>query len=113
MSSKRKLLQEDRWSRLYQTGRNRVLYASKFRTDRLSVSFDQLRSEWAVWDRSERLSFASAYRYKPEITAQDERIMEFLAKKGDHRVRATIPIFLTRHPNKRFVLRFLLRGLGS
>jgi hypothetical protein len=111
MKQHKKILKEDRWSRLYETDRYPFVYESKFRTDGISISTDQLTKEWGSWSVSERLSFANAFREKLEITAEDETILEFLMANGDDRVRTTIATSLTRHSNKDAVLEFLIQQL--
>ena len=113
MNQKRRLIKEDRWSRLYDAGQFGFVFESKFRREGLSFSADQLASEWESWNDSERLRFANAYRQKPEITIDDERILEFLMQHGDGPVRATMAGCLTRHSNKEKVLELLLKELAA
>ena len=111
MNHKRELVKEDRWSRVYQSDQSAYAYESKFANEETSLTALQLALEWASWDDSERLRFANAYRVKPQVTADDERILEHLMLEGDRRVRATVASFLTCHSNKELVLELLLKEL--
>jgi len=113
MDQYKKLLKEDRWSRVYETTRHPLLLESKFKTDGLSVAFHQLRSDWESWKDSERFAFLNAYRYKPTITADDEKIIEFLMASTDERVQMMIALLSTRHPDKKMVAKFLVARLNS
>lgn len=113
-SLKKKLVQEDRWSRTYQAGENSYASESKFESDGLSVSVEELSSEWDSWNESERLSFVNAYQAKAQFLDSDEKILEFLMATGDEAVWSTIASSLAlHHPNKKMILDFLLEKLRS
>lgn len=108
-----KLIRESKWSRVYEVAPNHQLFESKFQKDGLAVSLEELRGSWKTWTGSEKLDFATAYLSKPEITSEDERILDFLMEQLDERVWMTIAILLPRHSNKKKVLRFLLERLKT
>ena len=53
------------------------------------------------------------FSMKPEITAEDEEILEFMMLSTDERVLSSIACCLTRHSNKEMVLRFLVDRLST
>ncbi len=110
---RKKLVHEDRWSRVFEVEPNFFAYESKFEADEVSVSVEKLRQEWPSWSDSERLNFACAFRQKPQIAKRDEEIFEFLMSEGDEPVWSTIALRLTRYSDKKVVLDFLLQRLRS
>lgn len=111
-SLKKKLVHEDRWSRTYEAGENFYASESKFDADGLSVSLEELSSDWDSWNESERLSFVNAYRSKAQFVQTDEKVLEFLVAKGDDPVWSTIAASLAlHHSNKKMVLEFLMERL--
>jgi hypothetical protein len=111
---KKKLIHEDKWSRIYEAGENFYASESKFEADGLSVSVEELNSSWTSWDVSEKLSFVNAYRSKPLFVESDEKILEFLIARGDEPIWSTIASSLSlHHSNKKMVLDFLLERLKT
>ena len=110
---RKRLLKEDKWSRIYETEREFVFYESKFQADGLSISVGELTSEWQSWSASERLCFAQAFNRKPEIRKEDEEVLEFLMRNEDEQIWASITIALPKHSNKKMILNFLLERLAS
>jgi hypothetical protein len=107
------LIREDRWFKWYEMGPGVKAMVSKFRTREADIRAIELKKEWASWEELERLMFAQAFSSKPEITAEDEEILEFMMLSTDERVLVSIARCLTRHSNKRMVLRFLVDRLNS
>jgi hypothetical protein len=112
-SLRRKLVHEDRWSRVFEVEPNFFAYESKLDADDVSVSVEELRREWPSWGDSEKLSFASAFRQKRQIAKRDEEILEFLMAEGNEAVWSTIALCLTRHSDQKVILNFLLERLRS
>lgn len=110
-SLRKKLVHEDRWSRVFEVEPNFFAYESKFETEEVPVSVEELRQEWPSWNDSEKLNFASAFRQKRQITKRDEKIFEFLMAEGDEPVWSTIALSLTRHSDQKVILNFLLERL--
>jgi hypothetical protein len=112
-SLRKKLVHEDRWSRVFEVEPNLFAYESKFEADEVSVSVDKLRQEWPSWNDSEKLSFARAFRQKQQVAKGDEELLEFLMAEGNEPVWSTMALFLTRYSNRRVILGFLLKRLCS
>jgi hypothetical protein len=110
---RKKLVHEDRWSRVFEVEPNFFAYESKFEADEVPVSVEQLREEWLSWNDSEKLNFARAFRQKRQIAERDEKILEFLMTEGDEPLWSTIALCLTRHSDRKVILSFLLERLGS
>ncbi len=111
-NSRRKLVNEDRWSRTYQIGAHEV-YESKFTTGTAFISFRELSKEWATWTEQERLRFVLAFRAKSQLYPEDEKIIEFLLSQGDQHIWVNLAICLTRHSNKEMAFQFLLQQAKS
>jgi hypothetical protein len=110
-SLRKNLVRETKWSRTYQPQPGFLAFESKFEADGLTVSVEDLSSQWDSWSESDRLDFANAFIQKAHVTRTDEEAMDFLVAKGDEQVWSTIALYLTRHSNKGMVLDFLLERL--
>lgn len=109
----KKLIREDRWFKVFEMQPSVMARVSKFMTRDADIRETELKKEWDSWRESERLTFAQAFSVKPEITQEDERILEFMMKSTDERVLASIASCLTRHSDKGMVLPFLTDQLRS
>jgi hypothetical protein len=89
------------------------MYVSKFEKNEVLISLEMLQREWDSWSEADKLSFAMAYSFKPEILREDEMILDFLMRAGDERVWLIIAICLVRHSDKHKVKSFLLERLQS
>jgi hypothetical protein len=107
----KKLIREGRWFKYYEMRPGVPLRISKFLSHETGMNASVLREEWVSWDESERLDFAQAFSLKPEITSQDEEILEFMMRSTDERIRSSIASCLTRHSNKQMVFAFLIEQL--
>jgi hypothetical protein len=112
-SLRKKLVHEDKWSRVFEVEPNSFAYESKFETQEALASVEQLRQEWSSWSDSEKLNFASAFRQKRQITSEDKRIFEFLMVEGGEPVWSTIALSLIRHSDQNVILNFLLERLRT
>jgi hypothetical protein len=109
----KKLIREDRWFKVFEMQPSVQARVSKFMTREADIRETELKEEWVSWRESERLTFAQAFSAKPEITQEDERILEFMMHSTDERVWASVASCLTRHSNKEMVLSFLTERLRS
>jgi hypothetical protein len=109
----RKLVKEDRWSRVFEEQANTLAFESKFYTDGLSISVNELEKGWKEWDDEEKLSFVGAFTQKPEFSTEDEEIFEFLMKNGDGRTWTMLALSLRFLSNRRMVLDFLVERMKS
>ena len=111
--SKKKLIRENRWFKIFEMEPGVEARVSKFMTGEAAISETALQAEWALWGESEQLVFAQAFGVKSEITQEDERILEFMMRSRDERLLASIARCLTRHSNRKMVLSFLIERLQS
>jgi hypothetical protein len=111
--SDRKILRDEKWSRTYEAEDGAAVNVSKFLTDDINIAATHFRMEWASWDDSEKLTFAHAFRSKPQFSAEDEKILDFLMAVTDERVWVSIATCLPRHSQRKEVLAFLLRCVSS
>jgi len=105
--SKGELIKESRWARTYRLG-DGILFHSKFNWDGLQISREEIERIWPDLSSLEKLEFSIAYGSKPTVTAEDEKVMDFLMEAGGEHVWSVIPLLLTRHSNREKVMSFLL-----
>jgi hypothetical protein len=106
-------MSESRWMKIHATSNGDLLYESKFLTENLSVSAKAIKSEWANLSPRERYDFTQAFQAKPEITKDDEEILDFLMAVGDHTIWLTISPLLSRHSNREKTMAFLLERIAD
>jgi hypothetical protein len=107
------LFRESRWLRVYKLGSNHFRSESKFRSDGLQVSADSIIGQWSSLSLDEQIEFSNAYRRKPSLTSEDERILNFLMEVGPPGVWVNIALLLCRHPDRERVFRFLASRAGE
>lgn len=110
--STRKVLSEDRWTRVYETEDGPV-NVSKFVTDETQLSESLVKQQWDSWAESEKIAFAHAFSQKPTFSLEDERILGFLIDVGSERVWASVAGGLPRHSDRNRILKFLMDRLKS
>jgi hypothetical protein len=108
-----RLLSEDRWSRVYEVDEVSRIYESKFATDGIVISLQELEREWEIWTESERLSFAKAYAYKSSFGLDDGKVLDYLMERGSELIWQSIAGCLPRHPDRMRARAFLLERLRS
>jgi hypothetical protein len=109
----RKLVKEDRWSRIFEEESNNLTIESKFDTDGLSISSGDLEKDWKGWDQAERISFVGAFTGKPQFSIEDESILEFLMRNGNSQTWLMLALSLRFHSNKQMVIEFLMEQMKS
>jgi hypothetical protein len=83
------IVRETRWSRTYANDSKTCLYfESKFLDGNVSITLEELKTEWPMWSDSERLDFCSAIHCSPPDDSAD--IFRFLARDETEHVRSTI-----------------------
>jgi hypothetical protein len=107
-----KYISETEWTRVYKDG-DAILYDSKFLRNGLEVSAEFVRGRWSSLSAAQRLDFAQAFSAKPNVTPEDEHILDFLMEVGEPYIWSTIAILLPRHRDKDRVLAFLLERTGE
>jgi hypothetical protein len=105
-----KPVSETKWTRIYRRG-DRLIHESKFERDGLEVSVELVKNSWAGLSVGEKLDFAQAFSAKNEISAEDQRILDFLMNAGDLTIWATIARLLPRHGDRERTLGFLLKRI--
>jgi len=111
--SERKLVQESEWMRVYRIDARTLMYESKFLTDRLAVSADSIKRKWPGLSDEEKLEFSRAFQAKPEVTSEDEALLDFLMEVGNLAIWITIAPLLPRHSCRDRVLKFLLDRISE
>ncbi len=109
----KKVLGEERWSRTYEVDGGVAVNVSKFVTDDIAISVDDIKNEWTSWSSSERIAFAHAFSQKPKFSPEEEQVLDFLMLVDDERVWCSIVSGLPGHSQKSRVLDFLIDRLKS
>ena len=102
-----------RWWTIEKIGPLNGVRVSCFLKGGVSISFPQIINEFPAWSDREKREFLGAYSLKPELTEEDERIIEFLMDSRDTSIWKRLAILSTRHPDKERVLDFLVGGLRT
>jgi hypothetical protein len=103
----RQLISDTEWSRTYVIGEKQRLFESKFVTEGKQVRFSEFLNLWSRWSDAEKFDFASAFRLKPSMTVQDERIIDYLLSNDDQRIWVIVSRMLTRHSDRGKALHLL------
>jgi hypothetical protein len=109
--SNRILVRESEWMRVYQFNDGTLMYESKFLVDNLVVKADAIKRRWITLSSDERLEFAQAFQVKPEITPEDDLVLEFLMETGDTPIWITIAPLLARYPDHARSVAFLAQRI--
>jgi hypothetical protein len=107
------IIKEKRWSRIYRVGQYYPVSASKFVTDELTVTLEEIKAEWDAWTEDERLDFVKAYKDKPEMSPGDEKIVSFLLARGEERTWVLIGRLLGLHSDREGMTKFLRERLTA
>jgi hypothetical protein len=108
MAFRGKLIRESEWMRVYETDRSGQLYESKFLADGIQVSANSFIKRWPELSAEQRLDFASAFAAKPEVTYEDERVLDFLMEQDDFYICMSIAPLLPFHRQRDRVLAFVV-----
>ena len=109
----KELIRETEWSREYRLGPQTVSFESKFASDGLELSAEELRKQWTHWTEIEPLDFANAFVLKPRLTTEDQLILGYLLEFGSGFVLDTLAHLLPRYSDRERALEFLLQHLAS
>lgn len=109
----KELVEETEWMRVYRLGEKTELLESKFLKDGLEVSADSIRRRWHGWTPAEQLNFANAFIAKPNLTAEDQGILEFLIEQGREPVWCMIACLLPRYADREAAFSFLWERVSS
>jgi hypothetical protein len=108
-----KLIRESEWMRVYESPRFGRVYESKFLADGLEVPAESIISRWPRLSFAERIEFSNAFAAKPQLTVEDERILDFLMDIGSFEIWMAIAPLLPRSRNRERALKFLLDRIGE
>jgi len=89
------------------------VYVSKFLAEGITVELREIEVEWAGWSGTERFEFVNAYKDKPDVSAEDERILTFLMDHGNELTWVSIGRLLSKHSDRDRVLGFLRKRLEA
>jgi hypothetical protein len=105
--SRRKIVRESRWLRVREVKPNVFSVESKLFQDRLEIDPEDFDRMWSQLSSRDLLDLCHAYDAKPEITKNDERVLNIMMEKGDEIIWRNLAGGLTRHSDRARVLAFL------
>jgi hypothetical protein len=108
-----RLLREEEWYRVYTSSPHPRIYESKFATGEARISLAELQARWPGWNDGERVQFAQAFTWKPALTSEDERILDFLMQEDGEMISTSIATLVAKLPDKKRAARFLVDGLRA
>lgn len=101
----------------FETGEveGRTSYYSKFSKKDFTIPVEALREQWPQWNSDEKRKFAWAFGFsgKTELNEEEQRILEFLVQNGNPDIWRAIAPIVGRHPDRRWVVSFLLSRLND
>ncbi len=103
----RGIVRESKWLRVREVKPNVFEIQSKLLQDGLEPDPEEVDRMWPQLSPRERLDLCLAYCAKPEITKQDERILNIMMERGDETIWGDLASVLTRHTDRMRVLGFL------
>lgn len=113
IDSKRDLLRENEWLREFKTGQKSIFSESKFISEGLQLSADEFHAKWSQMSPGERIDFAQAYAAKPDITNEDEKILELLLDEGDDLICGALAQPMLRISQKERATQLMIARLRS
>jgi hypothetical protein len=102
-----RVLEEREWYRHYASPKYPSIYESKFATGEAAISLAELQSRWPGWNEGEQVQFAQAFKWKPELTGEDEPILDFLMRQGGEMLSSSIATMVAKLPDKKRAALFL------
>jgi hypothetical protein len=112
-TSHRRVTEETEWYRYYESPEHPYIYESKFATGEASVSLAGLRSRWQSWTDGQRVQFAQAFKWKPALDAEDERVLGFLMRQKGEMISSSIAHLVAKARDKRGAAAFLVSCLRA
>lgn len=91
-----RVIEEREWYRHYASPKHPSIYESKFATGEATITLADLLSRWPEWNEGERVQFAQAFKYKPELAGGDEQILDFLMRQGGEMLSSSIATMVAK-----------------
>jgi len=108
-----KLVQESEWMRIFSNGKDQLHYKSKFLTNEVQVSADDVKRRWDKMSPEQQLEFAIAFSAKPTWSADDSEILDHLAKVGNEYVIQAIADLIAEHFERKPAEAFFLKRVKT
>jgi hypothetical protein len=94
--------------RVYSSDDQHFRRESKFLTGDVEVLANSIRSNWSTFSFEEKLDFSLAFGVKPNLTSEDEKILDFLMEAGPHEVWCNLALLICNHSDRDRVVAFLI-----
>jgi hypothetical protein len=108
-SSRRHLVKETEWSRVYCAENNYCWAVSKFRTDGLEFPASSIKARWPWFSLEEKVEFAQAFCQKSTLASEALDIIDLMIREGPEYVRTCVAIHLDGRSNNENAVSFLLK----
>ncbi len=107
------LVRESRWLRVYRGKPSLEILSSKFLEDGLELKAKDFEKTWADLSPQEKLDLCAAYRAKPRISEDDEKILEVIMRNGDDVTWRNIVSVLARLTDRAKVSLFIRERIAK
>ena len=107
MGKARELVRESEWLQIYRLNPNLWIQTSKFLAGGLELKADDFDHKWESLSARDRLDLCSAYIAKPQLSDEDEKILDIIMREGDEISWSHIVSVLVRHSDRKRVLAFI------
>jgi hypothetical protein len=111
MAQEKDLIRETDWLKIYKSGEKELRYESKCLTQGLQISANFVVSNWGTLTSSEQLEFTIAFCAVPNLSVEDEKILDFLMEAGSEIVWNNLALQYAKHSDKKRALYFLLQQI--
>ncbi len=102
-----------RWFETVDFPGGRIRHASKFLRPEFTVSVEEIRGYWPSWNAKQRLEFAGAFAARGEFHNEDQNILGFLMREGEHQIWKAIALSVVYYKNRDLALKFLLARIAE
>lgn len=109
----KKLLNETPWSKTYVNPDGMRIYESKLKIEGTSVDPALIQEKWSEWTQSERFDLSKALAAKTVLSAEDERVLQFLIQTDEDVIASTVANAVGRLRDRGVAITLLLTRMSS
>jgi hypothetical protein len=106
-------MNDTRWFKVVNNDSGRSSYESKFLTNDVLITSEDIEKEWPLWNNHERHEFISAYSQKRILNEEDFEIFEFLMEHAHISYQFILYDNLKELPDKRRTLNLLKKLIND
>jgi hypothetical protein len=98
---------ENEWVRVYRVSSGLEFKDSKFLTGEAEFTADSVKQRWSGLSFEDKLEFTQAYIVKPNLSGEDQRIIDYLLDVADDNLAIVIAHLLPKFNNRDKALEFI------